>query len=1026
MRQGTLCKVRTALLLNMMVIIMLNGISIVHAETNSDLSSITGTNTPAILSSADVELTETNVPLRTRGKLTISDVDSPQIFVAQSKVAGTNGIFSIDSSGAWAYVANSAFDELNVGQSVSDSFKVTSADGTPTTVKVTINGSNDPAILGAADVVLTETNEALRTGGKLSIRDVDSPQTFVAQSNVAGTHGTFNIDSSGAWTYVANSAFNELKVGQKIKDRFTVTSADGTTTRVKVSITGTNTPAILSAADVQLTETNEPLRTGGTLSIKDIDSPETFVAQKQIGKYGTFRIKRNGAWTYVANSAFDELNVGHSVSDSFTILSWDGTPTTVKVTINGSNDAAILSAADVQLTETNVPLRAGGKLTISDVDSPQIFVAQSKVAGTHGVFSIDSSGAWTYVANSAFDELNVSQSVSDSFTVTSADGTPTTVKVTINGSNDPAILGAADVVLTETNEPLRTGGKLGIRDVDNAESFVEQSNVAGAHGTFNVDSSGAWTYVTNSALDELNVGQTAVDIFTVTSVDGTPTKVKITVNGTNDPAILSAANIALDETNEPLRPSGKLTITDPDNLETFVAQHNVAGTYGVFNIDPTGAWTYVTHSALDELIEDQSVSDKFTVASSDGTPTTVKVTINGTNDPAILSSADIVLDETNVPLSTGGKLTITDVDNPQTFEAQSKVGSNGTFNIDSTGAWTYVAKSAFDYLNVGNHLNDSFTVFSWDGTSTTVKITINGTNDPAILSSANIDLDEIDVPQRAKGKLTIRDVDNPETFVAQSKVVGTIGIFNVDSKGAWTFVANSNFEDLDKGEDVSSTFPVSSADGTTTTVKITIHGKGPSEFRGPYLGVKFGINNSSAIGTTSAPSAKTLAYGLQGGYLQGGYNWDFRTVIVGVGGYFDWNNYTVHSNGVGYGSHAYGVDAKLGLPIDDWLPYVKLGYGYSTGRRNEILRTVAENGTNIAIGVEYNFAPQWSAIAEYKRDNFSNLDRSITIKNRTFTFGVNYFFTPPLVKKKVEVETEIIVPEPILAPTALPEAPPTP
>ena len=87
---------------------------------------------------------------------------------------------------------------------------------------------------------------------------------------------------------------------------------------------------------------------------------------------------------------------------------------------------------------------------------------------------------------------------------------------------------------------------------------------------------------------------------------------------------------------------------------------------------------------------------------------------------------------------------------------------------------------------------------------------------------------------------------------------------------------------------------------------------------------------------------------------------------------------------------------------------------------------MAENGTNIAVGVEYNFEPHWSAIAEYKRDNFSNLDGSITIKNRTFTFGINYFFAVPLVKKKVEVETEIIVPEPILAPTALPEAPPTP
>jgi len=204
---------------------------------------INGTNDPAILSAADVVLTETNVPLKTSGTLTISDVDSPETFVAQRMVAGTNGIFNINSAGAWTYVTNSALDYLKAGQSVSDSFTVSSADGTITTVKVTINGTNDPAILSAADVVLKQTNTPLSTGGKLSIKDVDSPQTFVAQSNVAGTNGTFNIDSSGAWTYIANSAFDDLKVGQSVSDIFTITSADGTTTTVRVTINGTNDPA---------------------------------------------------------------------------------------------------------------------------------------------------------------------------------------------------------------------------------------------------------------------------------------------------------------------------------------------------------------------------------------------------------------------------------------------------------------------------------------------------------------------------------------------------------------------------------------------------------------------------------------------------------------------------------------------------------------------------------------------------------------------------------------------------------------
>ncbi|MEO8343566.1 MAG: VCBS domain-containing protein [Gallionella sp.] len=987
---------------------------------------INGSNDPAILSAANIVLNETNGPLSAARKLSIKDMDSPQIFVAQNNIAGTYGLFNIDSSGAWTYVTNSALDNLKGDQIVSDSFTVTSVDGTIAVVKITINGTNDPAILSAAHVELTETNTPLNTSGKLTIKDIDSPETFLAQSEVAGAYGSFSIDSAGAWSYVTKSALDELKEGQSVTDSFTVSSTDGTTTTVKITINGTNDPAILDAPEVVLTETNVPLKTQGRLSITDVDNPQSFVEQRGVaGTYGTFNIKRAGAWSYVTNSALNDLNVDQNASDNFTVSSADGTTTTVKIIIVGSNDPAILSAADVVLTETNLPLNAGGALTIIDVDSPKTFVVQRMTIGTYGVFNINSAGAWSYVANNALDNLHEGESVTDSFIVRSADGTPTTVKVTINGTNDPAIMSAADVVLTETNDILSTGGTLTIRDADNPESFVAQSNVAGINGVFNINAAGAWTYVTNSALDELNVGRSAGDIFNVTSADGTTATVKITINGTNDPATMSSADVVLTETNVPLSAGGKLTISDLDNPESFEAQNNVAGAYGTFSIDPAGAWSYVTNSALDELLEDQVVTDSFTVTGSEGKTTTVKVTINGTNDPAVLDGTNVVLTETNAPLTTGGTLTIKDVDSPQSFVERNKAGKYGTFNIDSAGAWTYVAKSAFDNLQEGQSVSDSFIVTSADGTTTIVKITIQGNNDPAILGAADIELTESNVPLKAQGKLSIKDVDSPQTFVEQSEVAGTYGIFNIDSAGVWSYVTKSALEELKKDQTVNDNFTISSADGTTTSVKITIHGTGPSEFRGKYFGVKLGINNSSASGGISAPSASTFAYVLQGGYLQGGYNWDLRVAVVGVGAYFDWNSYEKHTNGIAYGSRAYGIDAKAGLPVGDWLPYFKVGYGYSTGSRD--LRSVSGNGFNGAIGFEYNFAFRWGAVAEYKRSKFSNQDGSTTINNKTFTFGLNYFFDIPKVIEKVKApEAEIILPEAVLAPEALPEAPPAP
>src|SRR5205807_2419229 len=376
------------------------------------------------------------------------------------------------------------------------------------TVQLTINGSNDAAVLSSTAVTLNETNAPLTTGGTLTVSDVDNPQTFIPQTNVDGTNGTFSLAANGAWTYTANSAFDSLNVGQSVSDTFTVASADGTTTTVQVTINGTNDAAVLSSATVALSETNAPLTTGGTLTVSDVDSAQTFVAQTNVaGANGTFSIAANGAWTYTANSAFDYLNVAQSVSDTFTVASADGTTTTVQVTINGTNDAAIVSSATVAMAETNAPLTTGGTLTVSDVDNPLTFVPQTNVAGANGVFSIAANGAWTYTANSAFDNLNVGQSVSDTFTVAAADGTTSTVQVTINGTNDAAVFSSTAVAMTETNAPLTTGGTLTVIDPDSPQTFVPQTNVAGANGTFSLAANGAWTYTANSAFDNLNVGQ---------------------------------------------------------------------------------------------------------------------------------------------------------------------------------------------------------------------------------------------------------------------------------------------------------------------------------------------------------------------------------------------------------------------------------------------------------------------------------------------------------------------------------------
>ncbi len=231
--------------------VLQNNVDGSSTQTASFTVTITGSNDPAVISGqSTAALTETDAAQSIGGDLNATDVDGPATFVAQTGIAGTNGhgSFSIDAAGTWTYTMNNAHDEFVAGQTYTDSVTVATADGTTQVISVTITGSNDAAVLSADVRDLNETNAPLATSGVLTISDVDSPATFVAQAATAGSYGSFSIDAAGAWTYSAGSAHDEFVAGQTYTDTFDVVSADGTHTSVTINILGTNDAAIVSSA----------------------------------------------------------------------------------------------------------------------------------------------------------------------------------------------------------------------------------------------------------------------------------------------------------------------------------------------------------------------------------------------------------------------------------------------------------------------------------------------------------------------------------------------------------------------------------------------------------------------------------------------------------------------------------------------------------------------------------------------------------------------------------------------------------
>ena len=353
--------------------------------------------------------TDAAAAISTSGTLTIIDVDSPATFVAQAATAGAYGTFAIDAAGAWTYTASSAHNEFVDGTTYTDTFSVNSADGTPTSVTVSILGTNDAAVLSAdvANLVETDVAAAISTSGTLTISDVDSPATFVAQAATAGTYGTFAIDAAGAWTYTASSAHNEFVARRHLHRHL----LGGERRRHRHQRDGQH-PGHQRCGGAQrrcgnLVETNAAaaISTSGTLTISDVDSPATFVAQAATAGLQHLRDRCGRGVELHRELGPQRVRGRHHLHRHLLGGQCRRHHHQRDGQHPGTNDAAVPSSDTKNLTETNSVLTTGGTLTVTDVDSPATFVAQAGTAGTYGTFAIDAAGVWTYTASSAHNEF---------------------------------------------------------------------------------------------------------------------------------------------------------------------------------------------------------------------------------------------------------------------------------------------------------------------------------------------------------------------------------------------------------------------------------------------------------------------------------------------------------------------------------------------------------------------------------------------------------------------------------------------
>ncbi|WP_141347249.1 VCBS domain-containing protein, partial [Vibrio inusitatus] len=759
--------------------------------------------------------------------------------------------------------------------------------------------------VSSATVAVDETDTAITTAGTLTSTDVDSPDNTFTPSTTSGTNGDFAIDANGHWTFTANRAFNSLNVGDKVEETFTVSSVDGTQSTVKVTINGTNDLPVISGTttgdviEAGASTVGSPTATGNLVAT-DPDTGDTLtwaVAQGQ-GTYGDLTVDQHGQWHYQLNNsnpATDALSEGQKAQEIFTVTATDSSGNAVQQTItvgvSGTNDKPVISAW-TQLTDgledKSVTITASDLLThATDVDSGDVLTV-TNLQANHGSLVDNHNGTYTFTPDKDYNgEVHLTYSVQDGH----GGSTNTQARFNLAASPDNAVITDAQPDLDvrgvtedrgyiDTHYMLHYDGKLNIQDPDAGEAQFDPNigpqtymgigydTKMGGHVVLSQD--GTYTYtLDNRNIQGLAAGDTKQDSVVIHSVDGTTYTMKFTVHGTNDTPTISAQSHSVTEggalmqgqmQGQDIDTGAVLTYTTP-SVDGLIFNSD-----GSYSFDPSHA-TYqsIPSGVTKTLTIPVTVTDEHHASSTQ--PLTI--TITGANNAAVVGGVDTgdVSEQTSgvdmspnyaqpgmailshTTIGAHGQLTIIDPDSGESvFETHGQgyeyAGKYGDLHLTESGHWDYYADTGrirtvggalssrgteIDKLGEGETLIDTVTVSTKDGTTHDIVITIHGDNDrPYCLSEVQLNSGKEDTAQT----ITVAELLK-NTVDVDANDAGRLGIANLhadhgsiatNADGSFTFTP-----DPDYYGQVHFTYDVKDAHGGATATGATMQLQGVAD-----------------------------------------------------------------------------------------------------------------------------------------------------------------------------------------------------
>jgi outer membrane immunogenic protein len=185
---------------------------------------------------------------------------------------------------------------------------------------------------------------------------------------------------------------------------------------------------------------------------------------------------------------------------------------------------------------------------------------------------------------------------------------------------------------------------------------------------------------------------------------------------------------------------------------------------------------------------------------------------------------------------------------------------------------------------------------------------------------------------------------------------------------------------------------------------------------GFYVGLNAGYGWGDADHQPGNGGTGINDFDIDGGFAGGqvGYNWQIDRFVIGAEADIQWSGIEGDCDPGECGvpqSTSHEIDwfgtvrARLGYAAGEWMPYITGGYAFGDATRTTGAGGGAEADNGIdgwvaGAGVEWAFAPNWSAKAEYQYLDFGDetydfpagIDPVVDLTVHTVRIGVNYRF----------------------------------